>query len=97
MVQVVITVSNHYQQQQYLQGFRMVVKVLPLDRSSVVSFDSNRWSEGSEQLARLGAAQVQVAAQSRQHGQGEVAEDHRGCWVRQASEAESVGGQTSLV
>ena len=52
---------------------------------------------GQRDWARPGAAQVQVAAQSRQHGQGEVAEDHRGCWVRQASEAESVGGQTSLV
>jgi hypothetical protein len=48
VVLVVITVSNHYQQQQYLHGFRMIVKVLPPDRSSVVSFDSNRWSEGSE-------------------------------------------------
>ncbi len=93
MVLVVITVSNHYQQQQYLHGFRMIMKILPLDLSSVASFDSNRWSEG----VRPGAAQVQVAVQSRQHGQGEVAEDHRGFWVRQASVAESVGGQTSLV
>ncbi len=43
-----ITVSNHHQQQQYLYGFRTDVKVLPPDRSSVASFDSNRWSEGSE-------------------------------------------------
>ena len=59
----------------------------------MASFDSNRWSEGSETERDLELPKFKSQHSLANTAKEKLAEDHRGCWVGQASDAESVGGQ----